>query len=252
MHSWRDEQRSERHTESLFRRAFRPALLASANVIPRLDLPGPRHLGFFPSRPKKPRPSTVVTVRTYALVETVDLLPLLLDRYERPLVRYAMSIVGDLEQARDVVQETFIRFVHRAPATGEDREQGITTDPLEGEAPWLFTVCRNRALDVRRKQSRIIYMDQTMDRTSEEPDPADTLTSRETLGSLLRLLDELSENQREVIRLKFQNDLSYREIADVTQLSVTNVGFLLHTGLKKLRSLVEAAPRDEWPIRQTV
>ncbi len=50
-------------------------------------------------------------------------------------------------------------------------------------------------------------------------------------------MDHLSENQREVIRLKFQNDLSYKEIADITRLSVTNVGFLLHTGLKKLRAL---------------
>jgi RNA polymerase sigma-70 factor (ECF subfamily) len=83
-------------------------------------------------------------------------------------------------------------------------------------------------------------------------DPRRRWRSRETFGSLLRLLDELPDNQREVIRLKFQNDLSYKEIADVTQLSVTNVGFLLHTGLKKLRALVEAAPRDEWPIRQTV
>jgi RNA polymerase sigma-70 factor (ECF subfamily) len=177
-----------------------------------------------------------------------DLLPALLARFERPLVRYAVSIVGDLDAARDVVQETFIRFTQRG-SSGAGEAEGADPDSV---APWLFTVCRNRALDVRRKQSRIIYMDQTLDRTSDEPGPAAQLESTETLGSLLRLLGELPENQREVIRLKFQNDLSYKEIAEVTQLSVTNVGFLLHTGLKKLRALVEAAPRDEWPIRQTV
>jgi RNA polymerase sigma-70 factor (ECF subfamily) len=184
-----------------------------------------------------------------------ELLPALLDRYERPLVRYALSIVGDLDAARDVVQETFIRFAQRdepLSKTSNSNAAVLLPEQLEDAAPWLFTVCRNRALDVRRKQSRIIYMDQTADTTSDEPGPVATLESRETFGSLLRLLDELPENQREVIRLKFQNDLSYKEIADVTQLSVTNVGFLLHTGLKKLRALVEAAPRDEWPIRQTV
>jgi RNA polymerase sigma-70 factor (ECF subfamily) len=86
------------------------------------------------------------------------------------------------------------------------------------------------------------------DRTSEDPGPAAVLERREIAGSLLRLLDELSANQREVIRLKFQNDLSYKEISEITQLSVTNVGFLLHTGLKKLRALVLAQPHDDFPL----
>ena len=83
------------------------------------------------------------------------------------------------------------------------------------------------------------------DRPCAEPGPAAVLERQESATALFRLLDSLSPNQREVIRLKFQNDLSYREIADVTRLSVTNVGFLLHTGLKKLRELLrEQAPED--------
>jgi RNA polymerase sigma-70 factor (ECF subfamily) len=60
------------------------------------------------------------------------------------------------------------------------------------------------------------------------------------------MLDELPVNQREVIRLKFQNDLSYKEIAEITQLSMTNVGFLLHVGLKRLRVLLQSDPGGEW------
>ena len=97
-------------------------------------------------------------------------------------------------------------------------------------------------------------MEQTVDRTSEEPGPGLVLERKERAGSLLRLLDQLSENQRDVIRLKFQNDLSYREIAEITKLSVGNVGFLLHTGLKKLRELLSEEPSGafEAPIRQTL
>ena len=176
----------------------------------------------------------------------------LLDRYERPLVRYAHSIVGDLDGARDVVQETFITFLRRGPEGGSAApNEGAAGNHLEG---WLFTVCRNRALDQRRKQSRIIYMEQTDDRTSEEPGPGLMLERKESAGSLLRLLDQLSENQRDVIRLKFQNDLSYREIAEITKLSVGNVGFLLHTGLKKLRELLSEQPGDVFdaPIRTSL
>jgi RNA polymerase sigma-70 factor (ECF subfamily) len=90
------------------------------------------------------------------------------------------------------------------------------------------------------------------DHSSNEPGPAAATESRDTEASLLRLLDRLSPNQREVIRLKFQNDLSYQEIADITQLSVTNVGFILHTGLKKLREIVRSEPDfADLPYRRT-
>jgi RNA polymerase sigma-70 factor (ECF subfamily) len=49
------------------------------------------------------------------------------------------------------------------------------------------------------------------------------------------LLGRLPENQGEVLRLRFQHQLTYKQIADVTGLSVSNVGFLIHTGLKSLR-----------------
>lgn len=159
----------------------------------------------------------------------------LLDRYERPLVRYALSIVGDLESARDAVQDTFIRY-----SRDESAPRGPGTE--KHVEAWLFTVCRHRAIDHQRKYSRIIPMPLPEERIDPDPCPAATLESRDTEASLLRLLDHLSPNQREVIRLKFQNDLSYKEIADVTKLTVTNVGFLLHTGLKRLRALVSEQP----------
>ena len=174
----------------------------------------------------------------------------LLDRFERPLVRYAQSITGDLESARDVVQETFIKLARGGMRDGP--EQPSRPDGVDAASharhveAWLFTVTRNRALDHQRKFSRIIPMPLPEDRPCGAPGPAAVLERRESASALFRLLDALSPNQREVIRLKFQNDLSYREIADVTKLSVTNVGFLLHTGLKKLRELLreQSAPED--------
>jgi RNA polymerase sigma-70 factor (ECF subfamily) len=181
----------------------------------------------------------------------------ILDRYERPLIRYAVSILGDLDAARDIVQETFIAWAEgrgpkesgEQPVHGPNGATHLETEHVAGggSSPvppeqrhleaWLFTVCRNRAIDHQRKQSRIIPMHPIDDRTSDEPNPAALLEKREMAGSLVRLLDKLSANQREVIRLKFQNDLSYKEIAEITQLSVTNVGFLLHTGAKKTSQL---------------
>jgi DNA-directed RNA polymerase specialized sigma24 family protein len=195
--------------------------------------------------------------------------PALLERYERPLVRYAQSIVGDVDSARDVVQEVFIKLARgemrdTRSAEGGTRNGEHGSGGENGSAPtfprselrvpssdvphleaWLFTVTRNGALDHHRKQSRIIPMPIQDDRPCGEPSPAATLESRDGEASLLRLLDALPPNQREVIRLKFQNDLTYREIAEVTQLTVTNIGFLLHTGLKKLRALAAELPQDD-------
>jgi RNA polymerase sigma-70 factor (ECF subfamily) len=165
----------------------------------------------------------------------------LLDRYERPLVRYAQSITGDLEAARDVVQETFIKL-----ARGGMNENGTdVVDRMRHLEAWLFSVTRNGAVDHQRKFSRIIRMPLPEDRPCAEPGPAAVLERQESATALFRLLDALSPNQREVVRLKFQNDLSYREIAEITCLSVTNVGFLLHTGLKKLRELLREQSRED-------
>jgi RNA polymerase sigma-70 factor (ECF subfamily) len=80
----------------------------------------------------------------------------------------------------------------------------------------------------------------TLQRQEEQsPDPCEKLASREATSEILRYVERLPANQREVIRLKFQADLSYKEIAGLTGLSVTNVGFLLHTALKRLRTLLE-------------
>ena len=65
---------------------------------------------------------------------------------------------------------------------------------------------------------------------------------RETIGEIFRLLEELPKNQREVVCLKFQCDLSYKEISEVTKLSVSNVGFLIHTALKTIRKRVLSEP----------
>ena len=151
-------------------------------------------------------------------------------QFEGPLLRYAMRVAGDLETARDVVQETFLKLCK------EDRAN------VEGHlSQWLFTVCRNRALDIQRKERRMSITADLDQRTAlQEGSPHEELAQRETTSKVLSLLPRLPTNQQEVIRLKFQNELSYREIADVTGLTVTNVGFLLHVGIKRLRELLKA------------
>lgn len=160
---------------------------------------------------------------------TVAWMQAILQEYEGPLLRYAHRITRDLDLARDVVQETFLRVCR------EDRAA------LEGHlGRWLFHVCRNRALDVQRKEQRMsVATDLDLQTLPTTTSPSDQMESLETNSRLLLLLERLPSNQQEVIRLKFQNDMKYREIAEITGHSISNVGFLLHTGLKRLRDLMK-------------
>jgi RNA polymerase sigma factor (sigma-70 family) len=146
-------------------------------------------------------------------------------RYEGLLVRYAAGITGNLDQARDVVQDTFLRL------------HGQNGDRPTNVQAWLYTVCRRRALDIVRKETRMKTLDdhQTAVCESPTPPPSQPMEQRETESHLLRAMADLPTNQQEVVRLKFQDGLSYHDIAEVTGLSQSNVGYLLHTAVKRLR-----------------
>lgn len=153
-----------------------------------------------------------------------------LRQYEGPLIHYAAQITGDLDRARDVVQDTFIRLCNEKQSKVEPHL-----------AQWLFKVCRNRALDVQRKESRMKNFDETEMNSmpGTAPSPAAEMERREASNEVSQLLGTLSKNQQEVVRLKFQNGLSYQEISDITNLTVSNVGFLIHTALKTLRQKMQ-------------
>ena len=77
---------------------------------------------------------------------------------------------------------------------------------------------------------------------SAAPRPGAALEQEEAMGQVQRVLETLPKNQREVIYLKFQCDLSYKEISEITKLSVTNVGFLIHTAIQSLRKQLVSNP----------
>jgi RNA polymerase sigma-70 factor (ECF subfamily) len=148
-------------------------------------------------------------------------------RFEGPLAVYASRLLGDAEAARDVVQDTFLKLCaqDRAAVGGHLAE-------------WLFTVCRNRALDVLRKENRMtqFHEEQVNRCLSPAPGPLEAAERQELGSRVLALLETLPTNQREVLRLKFQNGFSYQEISRISGHSVSNVGYLIHAGIKTLRS----------------
>jgi RNA polymerase sigma factor (sigma-70 family) len=152
--------------------------------------------------------------------------------YEEALVRYAAHITRDIERAREVVQDTFLKLCSQDP------------DKIDRLAQWLYAVCRNRALDVLRKERRMTGISETQLQLQRDSRPviSTAMEQQEQLTGVMAILTTLPPNQQEVLRLKFQSDMSYAEISEITSLSVSNVGFLIHTGLKTIREKVHTQP----------
>ena len=156
-----------------------------------------------------------------------------IDQHEHLLVRYAQQFVPDLDQARDVVQDTFVKLCKYERANGRLEDMHLTK--------WLYCVCRNRAIDIARKEKRMRFApSEQFDQRSAvgSSTPEAQAVAEERQQTLVAQIGSLPANQQEVLRLKFHGELSYQEIAEVTGLSKTNVGYLLHTAISKLRQRV--------------
>ncbi len=157
------------------------------------------------------------------------------EEYESALIGYARTFLHDLDRARDVVQDTFIRLCNQDPEKVSEHLRS-----------WLFAVCRNRCLDVLRKDKRIEPIDEVRWQkvAGSEPAPDECAEGEDRLSRVMRFMDRLPKNQKEVILLKFHQGMSYGEIHNITGLSEGNIGFLIHTGLKRLREWMPLANRN--------
>jgi RNA polymerase sigma-70 factor (ECF subfamily) len=151
----------------------------------------------------------------------------LVEDCQSPLLRYAYRLARDAELARDIVQEAFVRYLE-APPRARTQRQIVT---------WLYRVTHNLAMNAlsnERRRAKTQIPD-----AGFAPSPSERLMAGETRRRLELLLDRLTLNQRVVVILKIQEEKSYREISEITGLSISNVGMLLSRALKKLAEMIE-------------
>ena len=104
--------------------------------------------------------------------------------------------------------------------------------------PWLYTVCRNRALDVRKKEGRMTSLaeGQAERVASRDPAPSTTAEIKETHKLVLDVLDKLPERDRELFRLKIQDGMTYREVSRIANASVGTVSSVVHRVINVIRT----------------
>ena len=141
---------------------------------------------------------------------------------EAPLVRYAYGLVGRREVAEELVQDAFLRLHQH-------------WDTVEKPRPWLYRCVRNRSLNHLRDHKRE-YLSEELPEPERETrgEPDEELGRLEAAGLLRMLMDELSERDRELVRLRYFEDLKYAGISERTGMTIGNVGYRLHHILKSL------------------
>jgi RNA polymerase sigma-70 factor (ECF subfamily) len=140
---------------------------------------------------------------------------------EAKLLRYAFGLVGRREIAEEIVQDAFLQLHEH-------------WDDVREPVPWLYRSVRNRSANHRRDHRLEVIGEVPTEPATTREAPDEALRKLEAEGHLRLLVAELDEPDQELIRLKYNEDLKYREISERTGLSVGNVGYRLHHILKLL------------------
>ena len=158
---------------------------------------------------------------------------------QRPLLRYAFGLIGRREIAEELVQDAFMRLHEH-------------WDEVNTPRAWLFRCVRNRAYNYIRDHKRETLTEPGMPDSIANTDlnpkremgleaPDEVLGRLEAAGSLHVLVDELEERDREMLRLKYVEGMTYAEISERIEMSVGNVGWRLHHVLKNLADSLRRA-----------
>jgi len=162
----------------------------------------------------------------------LDSIESLFAAHESGLLAYAQSLLKDNEAGQDIVQEAFMRL-------------HANFQNVRQPQAWLYRTVHNLALNQIRAGRKIVplAMDEAdqAEFTDTHPLPDESLQRLETIGQTRLSLGALDPRSRELIRLKFEEDLSYKQISERTRLSISNVGYLLHHALKDLAEALKKA-----------
>lgn len=162
-----------------------------------------------------------------------ELLDRLIETYQHRLMRYLMFLTGKREVAEDLFQETWIRVLRRG-------------SQYNGQArfdTWIFTIARNLVIDLSRKRT-MASLDEMREGGDDErpfeivedgPSPLEQFQGRENAAEVATVILKLEPSYREVLTLRFHEELSLEEIAAVTRAPLSTVKSRLYRGLAALK-----------------
>jgi RNA polymerase sigma factor (sigma-70 family) len=151
---------------------------------------------------------------------------------EAPLLAYALRLLKETAMAQDIVQEAFVRLHADFESVREPRR-------------WLYRTVHNLAINQQRRDSKVVPLHPSSPEEPASPDfdlpdpgllPDEQITRLENIGLVRLSLGTLDERSQELVRLKFTEGLTYKEMSERTGLTVSNIGYILHHALKTIEA----------------
>lgn len=154
----------------------------------------------------------------------------LIKRYQSKLFFYVVKLIGSKDDAEDVVQETFLKVY-----------QNIQSFDLTRKfSSWIYRIAHNQAINLAKKRSRVqavegINLDWYVEHEKEVHDFLADDSRKELSADMMKLIDDLRLEYREVLVLYYFEEKSYEEISDILQIPVATVGAWLNRAKGQLK-----------------
>ncbi len=158
----------------------------------------------------------------------------LFDRYSLRVNAYCLTIVGDKEKAEDIFQETFIKFY-----------QNARSDFKEGSViGFLITIARNLSLNAKRNEKSTIPIEDFDIKFNDD----DSYENKELSELVMMAMDLLPEKNKEALVLRYFNDLRYKEIADILNITPARARYLVFNAKQKIKEILLPYLKDVYNL----
>jgi RNA polymerase sigma-70 factor, ECF subfamily len=174
----------------------------------------------------------------------------LLERHQTKIYSYIYSMVGNQEVSNDIFQETFTKVITKMDDTYNEQGKWIA---------WVMRIAHNATIDYLRKQKRFVDVNAQgdpdydfYDRLPDEglTDAQESIEMDESKKSLMKHINELPPEQREVVMLRHYYEMSFKEIAELTDVSINTALGRMRYALINLRKMFEKENGDEIKISE--
>ncbi len=187
--------------------------------------------------------SDCVLVKQYIAGQT-DCLEILIDRYKNRVFSYIMMVVKNRELAEDIFQDTFIKVI-RSLDGGTYKDDGRF-------CPWVMRIAHNLIIDFYRRDKHLPTVSgdddeknifQTIGITDDSAE--DKYLAKQSHADLKQLIAKLPDEQRAIVKYRYVYDMSFKEIAELTGVSINTALGRMRYAIINLRKMMNVTVSDE-------
>lgn len=187
--------------------------------------------------------SDCVLVKQYIAGQT-DCLEILIDRYKNRVFSYIMMVVKDRELAEDIFQDTFIKVI-RSLDGGTYKDDGRF-------CPWVMRIAHNLIIDFYRRDKHLPTVSGDDDEKSifqtigiTDDSAEDKYLAKQSHADLKQLISKLPDEQRAIVKYRYVYDMSFKEIAELTGVSINTALGRMRYAIINLRKMMNVKVADE-------